>query len=563
MRSNRRHLELECGDPRKTPATFSRFVYPFGYGLREGNSGPLCYQESGGHGDGVKNEFLNARKEYFTHETRQVLFENAKWLEIDGTAWGKTSWAQNIFLYCQERPVAARMLPPRLVLFEWPSKTSTNGREEQEADILRTGFLILDIYFPEQSETKLPPPDLDGLLYINDLFRHFKRPYPNHYDKFKELLKKVPVEYVPEKQTPRTVDDCMEASQEAYLCRWTRLLDLPVRITQSNESKTFSLVHREEDETLYADDRAYVWSAAILKNGGTALKSAFFSSSQEAHEFGHWVKLLNVDSPHDSYSPSKTHNAVRQFERDWAKERTYHRWEEWGTWYGFSYHSGVMIGPPNKEPEVPLWRHFRHMYFDMALLLFFVRITLFRFSKRLTEITYSKESEKNAREFTSLREIFILFTIRYQFPLLSNQQQAIEMYALARKHFDIDELYKEVKQEVDTAHQFVEIIQQAKLTAQANKLGLAANKLAKIGIPIAAASLTASIFGMDARGYGFLRWLDTFWTNIFNVQWWASLKPTEMISLSFLILFVFVITIHEFVRKKIRKMMEKEASNRG
>ena len=118
-----------------------------------------------------------------------------------------------------------------------------------------------------------------------------------------------------------------------------------------------------------------------------------------------------------------------KFERRWAKERTYHRWEELGTWYGFNYHSGVMIGPPFNTPhDTPIWRHFRQMYFDTALLLLYIRVTLFRFSRQLTKITseYDITESKSHKVFQCLRADFTTFTIRYQFPLLSNQQQAIE-----------------------------------------------------------------------------------------------------------------------------------------
>ncbi|MGH8613413.1 MAG: hypothetical protein ACREYF_15710 [Gammaproteobacteria bacterium] len=62
------------------------------------------------------------------------------------------------------------------------------------------------------------------------------------------------------------------------------------------------------------------------------------------------------------------------FEREWAKERTYRRWEEWGSYYGFNYHSGAMLGPPETNP--PFWRHFAEVYFDQVLLLLYLRVSL-------------------------------------------------------------------------------------------------------------------------------------------------------------------------------------------
>lgn len=92
-----------------------------------------------------------------------------------------------------------------------------------------------------------------------------------------------------------------------------------------------------------------------------------------------------------------------------------------------------------------------------------------------------------------MREEFSHFAILYQFPSLSNQQQAIEMYSLARKRLDVDDLYREVQEEIASTHDSLE-------QAESNKLGKAANLIAQWGIPIALASVVASVFGMNNYG---------------------------------------------------------------
>ncbi|MBA1332708.1 hypothetical protein QQ73_17050 [Candidatus Endoriftia persephone str. Guaymas] len=187
---------------------------------------------------------------------------------------------------------------------------------------------------------------------------------------------------------------------------------------------------------------------------------------------------------------------MRQFERTWAKERTYGRWEEWGTWYGFSYHSGAaLMKAPDRPPNTV--EHFSRQYFDIALLLFYLRVTLFRFSAKLGSISEQGLTDDN---FRAIREQFAHFTIRYQFPILSNQQQGIELYEKARKYFDLEDLYKEVKAEIHETHEYLEM-------DGSKDLNRAAVRLSQWGIPLAAGALVAGLFGMNISDFRFAEYI--------------------------------------------------------
>ena len=60
-----------------------------------------------------------------------------------------------------------------------------------------------------------------------------------------------------------------------------------------------------------------------------------------------------------------------------------------------------------------------------------------------------------AGEFQALRLSFTVFTNLYQFPRISNQQQGIEMYALAREHMDVNGLYGEIEEEIHHTHDYL------------------------------------------------------------------------------------------------------------
>ncbi|KAJ3308450.1 hypothetical protein HDU93_005745 [Gonapodya sp. JEL0774] len=200
-------------------------------------------------------------------------------------------------------------------------------------------------------------------------------------------------------------------------------------------------------------------------SGGTATAQ---SESTEHLFSGGWIRFLNVDSPGTGL-PSK-------MESEWASPRTYMRWDCYNTRYGFSEHSGVLWAD---KDMYNLKSTFFDLYFDMALLLLYNRVVLFRFSSDLfdlAELTHARlsgrvDSDNGAtllqvmyaaapwhpkklaeRGFLHTREQFSRFVDLYLFPLVSNQQQGVELYSIFREAMDIDALYTEIKAQVSDSH---------------------------------------------------------------------------------------------------------------
>lgn len=276
---------------------------------------------------------------------------------------------------------------------------------------------------------------------------------------------------------------------EIYFKRWASLLEIPIEEKPGKLLQLFPKSWKDEAEkwiagdrkpwhsgwVVYADNRTFVWTCAIIEKGGKKLQELFGDQNVEnrphlkAGSFGHWVKLLNVDHPEST--PAETHKSITNFEKQWAKNRTYHRWEEYGTFYGFNSHCGAMLGPPLNEPyDSPLWKHFREMYFDQILLLLYLRVGSFRFSRRLSRISAKAQNQITSgnmntntgfedwrEQFQRLRWSFAIFTNLYEFPLLSNQQQSIEMYELARKYMDVEDFFREIQEEIRSSHDYLAI----------------------------------------------------------------------------------------------------------
>jgi hypothetical protein len=258
---------------------------------------------------------------------------------------------------------------------------------------------------------------------------------------------------------------------------------------------------------LYADNRAYVWTCAVVQDDAPVLGRVKALGANSARpidsQLGHWLRLLNVDPL--TWNPM----TCTSFEARFADERTYRRWAHFGALQGFNYHAGAMLTSPCDEP--PTWRHFGAMYFDQALLLLYVRVTLFRFSYALSRLSAAARKKDNddealqrlAERFERLRLDFALFTNLYQFPLLSNQQQGVELYTLCRDRMDVKELFEEVKSEVEATHEFLALRAQDQMTQVGGRL----TAVATVGLAasLVLAALGVSEFASDPLG---LRGLD-------------------------------------------------------
>lgn len=458
-------LEIVCGNPSQKPASYTRFILPFAYRPQKIASGVSDFTYKV-----FEPEELTWRQRYLTHETADVLFRRAKWVVLDGKS------GQEIEIqFSRGNTLTVCVSPPELVLFEWP-----NNENDTENEILRTGFLIIGIYFPEQNHAQ---PCLDNLLELNEVFKYWQQPFTRHEEigKYRELLKNLPYRI----NESKTIG-FMENSRELYFERWACLLEFPLfdeggscwklipnewmakarRKVEGHAEKIDS--DGTEDWMVYADNRTFVWTCSLMENGANSLRESCLPGDLVSSS-GYWRRLLNIDPP------GYNHNT--KFEEKWTDEHTFKRWEESGTLYGFSYHSGAMLGPSCNEP--PLWKHFGQMYFDQAMLLLYLRVGLFRFSHALSQISSRVidakiDKKKWLIEFSRLRKEFSLFTNLYQFPLISNQQQGVEMYGAARKSMGVNELFREVQDEINSCHDYLSIEEAQEQTRSTTRLTVVA-----------------------------------------------------------------------------------------
>lgn len=526
--------EIIYGDPSNTPASYTRFVLPFAYSLSKISD----KEKTAPRYEFVEVDDLEWRKSYLTHETADVLFRRAKWAKLKGEVI-----KEDEMFFRDGNRLKVVISSPDLILFEWPAPDDKKRDDDiaKEKEILHTGFLVVEAHFPLSNTC---PPTLDNLLELNELFRYWQQPYEGHEEKYAKLF-----------------DGCVssKSARNIYFEKWAQLLEHPIYYENEEwrlmPDKWMASARRKVDNCrndlvddsppdwmVYADNRAFVWTCAIMKDGANKLCKSYCRPNAPSSDFAEWRALLNVDFPSGVINT--------EFEREWTKERTYKRWRHFGTLYGFSYHSGAMLGPPEDDPA--LWKHFGQMYLDQVILLLYLRIGLFRFSRELSRISSQvidgkKDDKKWLDGFTKLRRNFTLFTNLYQFPLISNQQQGLEMYSLARKSLDVDDLFKEVQNEINGCHEYLNDVEMEKLTSSTTRLSV----VATIGLIFA---LTFGFWSMNAAIIG--KFLDFFANKEIPKEVtcevtysWSVLSAPVITWLMFIGLFIIVVKFSDSLTK--------------
>ncbi len=455
------------------------------------------------------------RLQYFMPETNLVLFKRARWFQLAGI---KKIFANDLSLVRHDGSTIALGIEwSRLVLFEWD--LHADKCSQGASPFAKNGLLLIKVGFSEATT-----PTTSDLLRLNEIFRYYKLPFYKHPDvafkRHEEII-----------GLPGPTEDehlCMSywAMWESLLCCPARLMDgtsfrlFPQEWLEGARSAAMATAEGQAISTaeellnsavsgaspkgyavptwdVYPDNRAFVWTCARLSQaeghcarfeGLLEQATARTTCTDPLTEI--WHALLDVDS-----APVP----VDGFRLNWVQERSFMRWASGSTptVYGFNNFSVAVMGC--LESWVPA--HFERMYLDMGLLLLYVRTCLFRASQRISWDTQARLAAGVGtaweEHFRAFRGEFAAFVNLYQFPLLSTQQQAIEIYEKLRHWMDIDQIFAEVKAEIESTHELAELIAEKNAQTGADATQNAINTLTVFGLGIAIAALLAQILGSN------------------------------------------------------------------
>lgn len=287
------------------------------------------------------------RRDYFTRETSDVMFRRARWLVLRGL--GQPPFRLPVQRDGRSVEVTVRLRPPALVLFECPKTPQNCG----DVGLLPHAMLVVEAWW--EQGTGDTAPRLEDLLVFNELFRYFQRPFERHarlpdddgnpFHNYRRELADLPVDWRETKVKLGAVIAGEDLRLSCYLRRWEWMLECPIMLPTPSaadagpqaDRQWWSLVpptwveaarrwvggpadaslkstrdygapdtaspSRSPSPThgwlLYADNRAYVWTCAVLQGDSELLpRVRDLGGDMERPvgvDLGHWLRLVNMD----------------------------------------------------------------------------------------------------------------------------------------------------------------------------------------------------------------------------------------------------------------------------
>lgn len=182
-----------------------------------------------------------------------------------------------------------------------------------------------------------------------------------------------------------------------------------------------------------------------------------------------YVRLAFASGPGDCSELPFSQRHLEDFEERYCYDRYFgqHNEIEWPqSRYMSCGHALVVTGSAENpffvDPNHGCLNSFRHEHFLVFLIAHFHKASLLMFSDHLTgamsRLDANNKSATVAFRAASRRALqtFLRFTHRYWFHSVSNQTQAHDIFALCRKHLDIDRLYDDIRQEIQEMSEFLE-----------------------------------------------------------------------------------------------------------
>ncbi len=217
------------------------------------------------------------------------------------------------------------------------------------------------------------------------------------------------------------------------------------------------------------DDRMFVMS--WFKDDNRRLTDTEFRS----------VTSMNEDSKDflyeyifvDNGSPTCQNDEMKDL---YLKESIYSRWQKFGTIYGVSRYSFVLL--TNSGCPFFLLKYFETEYVRMVELALIQRASILRLSTLLRT--------RVEKDFGIYYRQYINFISRFRFPEVSAQEQGIELYDMVCKKMRIKENADFLDKQFNERENYHELQNQGKL-----------NKLAGWAVPI---SIVSALFGFFFRG---------------------------------------------------------------
>lgn len=221
---------------------------------------------------------------------------------------------------------------------------------------------------------------------------------------------------------------------------------------------------------------------------------------------GDWIRLCFADEAGTDptpYSPGflKDFEADACYDRYWPSDAT-----DSSTRFLFSGYHMAIVGAGWFFDNIMV-AHFRRHYFQIGLVVNVELASMLALSSRISAAVEGRHRDDSSNRFRAamveIQRDFSELTHRYLFRGLSNQLQPTELLARWRKVLRLDDIYEDVKSEIQSSLQFLdaqEQVEQARrqldLATSANGLAASANRLAVLATYGLVAGLSIGLMSM-------------------------------------------------------------------
>lgn len=229
----------------------------------------------------------------------------------------------------------------------------------------------------------------------------------------------------------------------------TRLLEPMVCKPYKNPAELQDVIHWFSP---FTDDRMFIITA-FLDNDiarvfhAQAKKRPRWIEDDTASDL--WYRMIFVDGGDATIENDRMKQKI-------LKRHTYARWLKYKTIYGLSEYSLVLSAEAG-DYTINLKRHMHAMYYQMAVMVLMQKTMLLKFSRDIYHVVkrFDKFDEALLEKTKELHGEFIRHINKYWFIEVTPQQQGVEMYRQWLKVMNMDNLYKEVRQEIADMSGFV------------------------------------------------------------------------------------------------------------
>lgn len=419
----------------------------------------------------------------------------------EATQDASTSYAEfNFFLPQVQRFLYPREHDdPRLALFErtditslqvWFDNTSPANIElrclRMHLYLFATGVSVMVV---ELAADKL------GLAVVQRFRELFRRAYPPYYGRTPDENTHFPArvawhtsdgEVLAEPdQDPKRWDDCVRAKRHPVMpLHWQAILR-PLKFFYGDGSTNVSLCY---SHLAYEQIPSLSYLAVSSPADLTRSDHVRVAFAQQLDALG----CLPYSEPF-----------LRSFEKRYCYDRY---WDirdpdRMCTRYYCCEYAFTVIGPPSPfflDAASGVLSHFRHHYFQIALLAHFQQSSLLNLAD--CALRWREDTQGQASSLRSLQQQLVRFNSEFWFPQVSTQEQGGEIYGLYRKHLQVRQHLSQVTDRVRVLNDFVDTQEEQRMTMATVRLTV----VATVGLAL---SLATGFWGMNVIDRGGFPWI--------------------------------------------------------